>query len=66
MEGRHEGALQGFDKGTWYRPPGRMALYATLGGGQGAHAEEIYVEAGKRCVGLYDPYGRTFVVQLVE
>lgn len=60
------GELQGFAQGTWYRPAGRMALYATLGGGPGAHAEEIYVEAGKQYVGLFDPYGPTFVIQEVE
>lgn len=62
---RYLGALKGFDKGTWYRPPGRMALSAKLGA-LTVYANEIEVEAGKQYVGLYDPYSRSFNIEAIE
>ena len=44
---RYVGWLRGFTQGTWYRPPGRMALSAKLGWSR-VYANEIRVEAGKQ------------------
>lgn len=62
---RYIGALKGFEEGTWYRPPGRMALLVKLGG-LVARSDEIEVSAGKQYVGLYDPYSRSIVVEALD